>query len=233
MNLQTQLDIIAIDGPAGSGKSTTARLVAEKLGFTFLDTGAMYRAITLKALRYDVDLTNEAELVALAKRTKIQLTNQGKLRVILDGEDVSRQIRSEQVSENVPIVSAHSGIRTWMVNLQRQFGRQGKIVAEGRDVGTVVFPDARLKIFLVASLEERAKRRLRDLSASQDSTAVTRMVEEIKRRDSIDSSRKASPLKKASDAIEIDTTNLSIDEQVDRIISEWRRKISEDGLNSE
>jgi len=153
--------------------------------------------------------------------------------VILDGEDVSRQIRSEQVSENVPIVSAHSGIRTWMVNLQRQFGRQGKIVAEGRDIGTVVFPDARLKIFLVASLEERAKRRLRDLSTSQDSTAVTRMVEEIKRRDSIDSSRKASPLKKASDAIEIDTTNLSIDEQVDRIISEWRRKISEDDLNSE
>jgi len=159
------IDVIAIDGPAGSGKSTTARLVAEKLGFTYLDTGAMYRALTLKALVKGLDPKNEADVLSLLDETNIELQIEKKrLRIILDNEDVTRKIRTQKVSRQVATIAAYPGVRKWMVHLQRKLGKKGNVVAEGRDIGTVVFPDARLKIFLVASLEQRARRRQKDLS---------------------------------------------------------------------
>ena len=146
-----KIDVIAIDGPAGSGKSTTARLVAKRLGFTYLDTGAMYRALTLKVLNRKIDVRNESEILSLIPATKIALLARARqLSVMLDNRDVTRQIRNSKVSDNVSIISAHKGVRDWMVSLQRKIGEPGRIVAEGRDIGTVVFPNARLKIFLIA-----------------------------------------------------------------------------------
>ena len=215
--------IISIDGPAGSGKSTTARLVAKKLGFIFLDSGAMYRAFTLKALRCHIDLNNEKKLTGLTENTEIKLfENNGWLKIFLDGEDVTKKIRTEKISRNVATVASFPAIRKWMVELQRKIGNGGNIVAEGRDIGTVVFPNARLKIFLVASIEERAKRRARDFSGAKEPADFKNIIRAINDRDAIDSNRKASPLKKADDAIEIDTSNLTIEQQVDLIVEKWQ-----------
>ncbi|MBC8182792.1 (d)CMP kinase [candidate division KSB1 bacterium] len=214
--------MISIDGPAGSGKSTTAKLVAKKLGFTFLDTGAMYRALTLKALRNNINLKNEKEVVSLTKDTDIKLfENRGWLRIVLDGEDVSKKIRTENISQNVATIAAFPAIRKWMVQLQRKIGKNENIVAEGRDIGTVVFPDARLKIFLVASLEARARRRVRDFTTTGEPADLNKIIKSIEQRDATDSKRKTSPLKKADDALEIDTTNLTIEQQVDIIVEKW------------
>jgi len=216
-------DIIAIDGPAGSGKSTTAKLVARQLGFTYLDTGAMYRALTLKALRQRLNFHDETALKALTKNIDIQvLEKNGRLSVIVDGENVTKKIRTEQVTEHVATVASQPAVRKWMVHWQRKLGKQGKIVAEGRDIGTVVFPEARLKIFLVASLAARAKRRARDFSAAEGDTAnLEKIAQKIKDRDQKDSQREVSPLKKADEAIEIDTTDLTIEQQVDLIVKQW------------
>jgi CMP/dCMP kinase len=217
-----KLDIISIDGPAGSGKSTTAKLVAKKLGFTFLDTGAMYRALTLKALRKNINLKNENVVVSLTKNTDIKLfENNGWLRIILDGEDVTKKIRTENISQNVVTIAAFPAIREWMVQLQREIGNNENIVAEGRDIGTVVFPEARLKIFLVASLEARAKRRAKDYTETGNAAHLNNIIKSIKERDSLDSKREISPLKKADDALEIDTTNLTIEQQVNVIVGKW------------
>lgn len=227
--VKNKIDVIAIDGPAGSGKSTTARLVAQGLGFTYLDTGAMYRAFSLKALRNKIDLRNESEILSLVNDTQIELkVNNGRLKIILDGEDVTHKIRTQKIATVVSIVALHKTVRNWMVQQQRKMGEQGKIVAEGRDIGTVVFPDARLKIFLVASLKERAKRRQKNFCDEGESIDLKTVIKELEQRDHIDSTRAIGPLKKADDAIELDTTNLTIEEQVDFVIGQWNKTVEFD-----
>jgi len=215
--------IIAIDGPAGSGKSTTAKLLAQKLNYLYLDTGAMYRAITLKALRQKIDEHDDSSLTELAENTDITLINRdGVLHVLLDGEDVTDKIRTPEIDRAISYVSMVPAVRRRMVELQRQLGKQGGVVAEGRDIGTVVFPQADLKIFLVASVEERGKRRWKELQARGVEVPLEQVIEEIQRRDKLDSSRKLSPLKKAPDAIEVDTTKLTIPQQVEVILQKVR-----------
>lgn len=218
-------DVITIDGPAGSGKSTTARLVAQKLGFIYLDTGAMYRALTLKALKQEFDIQNESEIQLLINSTTIELQiNQQRLKIMLDNEDVTSKIRTQKITQAVSLVSAYPAVRNLMVQQQRQIGKKGKLVAEGRDMGTVVFPDARLKIFLIASLTERAKRRFRDFCVQCEAQDLVTIQAELKQRDMTDSTRAIGPLRKADDAIELDTTNLTIEQQVDFIIQAWKQK---------
>ncbi|MFZ5515668.1 MAG: (d)CMP kinase [Candidatus Zhuqueibacterota bacterium] len=215
-------NVIAIDGPAGSGKSTTARLVAERLGFMFLDTGAMYRALTLKALRAGLNVADASEISSLTSTTNIELLQEsGRLKVLLDREDVTKEIRSTVVSGNVANVAAHPAVREWLVHMQRRLGSGGNVVAEGRDVGTVIFPRARLKIFLVASIEERAKRRHKELADKHQSEDFESLIAKIKERDALDSSRQVGPLKRADDALELDTTNLTVEQQVDFIVNKW------------
>lgn len=211
--------IIAIDGPAGAGKSTVGKLVAHRLGYDYLDTGAMYRAVTLKALRLNVPLDDETALTELAHSCNIQLQSlpSCETRVFLDGEDVSEHIRTPEVSRAVSIVSAVSGVRRALQAKQRAMGRSGGIVAEGRDIQTVVFPDADLKIFLTATVEERARRRWVELRTKGYDVHLDEVLSDTMRRDEIDSLRYDSPLAKAPDAIEIDTTNMSIEEVVECI----------------
>jgi len=218
--------IVTIDGPAASGKSTTARMVAEKLGWLYLDTGAMYRALTLKVLQRKISLDNTEEIGRLAKTTKIELTPSNKgTKVLLDGKDVSMDIRLPQVDKAVGPVCEVPAVREIMVASQRKLGEKGNIVAEGRDMGTVVFPNADLKFFMVASLKERAKRRQKDLAQQGINVSVEDLMNEIERRDQRDSNRKNSPLKKASDALVIDTTGLSIEEQITFVINKIQQKM--------
>jgi len=225
----TALDgkIIAIDGPAGSGKSTTARLLASQLGFVYLDTGAMYRAITWFALRNDLPIDDSVTLTTVARRIKIEFEIDGELnRVYLNGTDITEEIRTPEVTKAVSQVSAHPGVRREMVKRQKEIGKKGNIVAEGRDTTSVVFPDANIKIYLDASIEERARRRLLELSHKGISTTLEEQVKDLQRRDKYDSSREFSPLKKTRDAIVIDTSNLTIEEQVDRIIKLIKTKLT-------
>lgn len=211
--------IIAIDGPAGSGKSTTARLVAQKLGYTYIDTGAMYRALTLKVIESNVDPNDEDSIVKLAENTKIELIYEnGNLKVILDERDVSDKIRTPEVTSLVSIVSAHPKVRDIMVKKQRELGKDGGVVIDGRDIGTVVFPNADLKIFMTADVKERAKRRQKELRSQGFKIEIEKLIKEIEERDELDSNREIAPLKKADDAIEIDTTNLTIEEQVELVL---------------
>ena len=211
--------LIAIDGPAGSGKSTTARLVARKLGYVYIDTGAMYRAMTLQVLNSKLDPVNEARVVELARRTAISLVNGGELSVILDGVDVTEAIRSEEVTKNVSLVSSYPAVRELMVAKQREIGSRKGCVIDGRDIGTVVFPDADLKFYMVADIMERARRRQEELSSNGAELPIVQVVRELNERDFKDSTRQTSPLRKAEDAIEIDTTKLTIDEQVEIILN--------------
>ncbi len=210
--------IVAVDGPAGSGKSTTARQLAQKLGYLYLDTGAMYRAFTLKVLREKIDPDDWEALEKFASQTEIKLLPDASgIRVYLDGEDVTDLIRTPEIDRIISQVSRVKAVRERMVALQRKIGKNGGVVAEGRDIGTVVFPNADVKVFLVASPQERARRRLNELQAKGVTISLDEVLADIQRRDKIDSTRKISPLKKAGDAIEVDTTNLSIDEQVEKI----------------
>lgn len=217
--------IIALDGPAGSGKSTTARRVAQHLGYVYIDTGAMYRAITLAALRNRIPLDNQV-FTMLVESSHIELvpSEQGQ-RTLLNGEDVSEEIRSVQVTEAVSGVSSLSVVRTALVERQRELGAAGGIVMDGRDIGTVVFPAAELKVFLVASLEERARRRLAELGDKAHGISLQEMCRQIQERDRQDSERELSPLRKADDAVEIDTSALSIDDQVQRILTLVKERI--------
>jgi cytidylate kinase len=212
--------IIAIDGPAGAGKSTTARMVAERLGYRYLDTGAMYRAVTLYALENDIARSDGERLSEAAQRIRIDFEcRDGVNRVYMDGRDVTDQIRTPEVTRHVSEVSAHKGVRQAMVAKQRELGKNGSIVAEGRDITTVVFPNADVKVYLDASVTERARRRLQDLARLGIKSTLEEQEADIRRRDEYDSRRAHSPLMKAEDAVVIDTTNLTIEQQVDRIIS--------------
>jgi cytidylate kinase len=219
--------VIAIDGPAASGKSTTAKLVAARLGYLHIDTGAMYRAFTLKILRSGVDGFYSKKIASLAEATRIELQpDNGSLKVLLDGEDVTEQIRSPEVTTAVSSVSSVRDVRQALVKEQRRLGKDGGVVLEGRDIGTVVFPDADLKIFMVASIEARALRRQRELAAKGISTDLEALMREIRERDEKDSSREESPLRKADDAIVLDTTALTIDEQVEFVVQKAQERIA-------
>ncbi len=212
--------IIAIDGPAASGKSTTAKLVASQLGYLHIDTGAMYRAMALKVLRNKISPNDSGKISQLADKTSVRLVaKEGKVKVVLDGIEVSGDIRLPEVTHIVSPVSTVPAVRKLMVNEQRAMGKDGGIVLEGRDIGTVVFPDADLKIFMRADERERAVRRKKELERKGVSIEVVELEKEILARDRIDSERALSPLKKAADAIEVDTTNLSIEQQVEFIVS--------------
>lgn len=204
---------IAIDGPAGAGKSTIARAVAASLGARFLDTGAMYRAVALACLERDVSPTDHDAVERVARSVSIELVGE---KVLLDGEDVSQRIRDRDVTELVSVVAQHVGVRDSLLDRQRALAGVSDLVAEGRDMGTVVFPEAELKVFLTASLEERARRRA--LQDGLEEEQISALSAEIERRDVADYSRARSPLKKAADAVEIDTTGMTPDEVVDRIV---------------
>ena len=212
--------IIAIDGPAASGKSTTAKLVAKKLEMTYLDTGAMYRAVTLALLRSNTDLDDYDSVCQVVDELELDIYDKGSKTIVkLDGEDVSEKIRSMSVTENVSAVSAMKYVRQTMVKIQRNIGKKTNCVVEGRDIGTVVFPDAEFKIFMVADVNMRAERRFKDLHEMGESRSFQDVLADLKRRDEKDSTRAYSPLQKADEAIEIDTSMLSIDQQVRKIIN--------------
>ncbi|HDL03504.1 MAG: (d)CMP kinase [Candidatus Zixiibacteriota bacterium] len=211
--------VIAIDGPAGSGKSTTAKMVAARLGFTYLDTGAMYRAVALFAIENDISPEDARALEAIAPRLVIEFKTEEEInRVFLNGRDVTEAIRSPEVTSAVSPVSAHAGVREAMVARQREIARKGNVVAEGRDTTSVVFPEADIKVYLDASLKERARRRLIDFSRQGIDSTLEEQMALLAKRDEFDSSRSNSPLTRTGDSILIDTTNLNIEEQVDKII---------------
>ena len=212
--------IITIDGPAGSGKSTVARGVAKRLGFTCLDTGAMYRAFTLKAIREEIDLTDTTKLIALIKKTDIKIVpkKDGSLKVFLDAEDVSVKIRKPIVTKKVSFIAKVPGVRKEMVRLQREFGRKNNIVVEGRDIGTVVFPKAHKKFYLDAAVDVRIKRRLKDFRKLSHNIPIKEVEEDLRKRDKADLTRKVGPLKQAKDAIYLDTTGLTVDETVGEVL---------------
>ncbi len=213
--------IIAIDGPAGSGKSTVAKLVAKKLGIFYIDTGAMYRALALKAKLADVDPYNEEEICKLAKDISIDLrydTTTGKLVVLLDGKDVSEEIRKPYITESVSYIAKIKSVRDKMVTLQRKLAQDKSVILEGRDITTVVFPDANRKFFLDANPKERVRRRYLEMKEKNIVIDESNVKKDIERRDIIDSTREHAPLKRSKDAIYIDTTHLSIDEVVNLII---------------
>lgn len=216
--------IIAIDGPAGSGKSTSAKLIAQKLGYIYIDTGAMYRAVTYLALENKA-IENEARIIELARNCKIELRYEdGNVLVHLNDKDVTKEIRSAEVNAHVSDISKISEVRKLLVEKQREMsiGSNG-VVMEGRDIGTVVFPNADVKIFLTASLDIRANRRAKEYSVSGFGLPVDEIKNNLSNRDKIDSSRNDSPLIKAEDAIEVDTTNVTIDEQVNLILEEVKK----------
>jgi CMP/dCMP kinase len=211
---------IAIDGPAAAGKSTVAKLVAENLSYIYIDTGAMYRALTLKALTKDVNLENAMELYTLLTQTQIQMVpEKGGQFVYLDGNDVTDKIRSQEVTNSVSIVSKHQSVREEMVSRQQGLAAGGGVVMDGRDIGTHVLPQAEVKVFLVASVEERAVRRHTENLEKGYPSDLQQLKEEIEKRDKLDSEREVAPLKKASDAKLIDTTALSIEQVVNRIVA--------------
>lgn len=216
--------IIAIDGPAGSGKSTSAKIIAQKLGYIYIDTGAMYRAVTYLALKNEA-IENEALIIELARKCKIDLRYEdGNVLVHLNDKDVTKEIRSAEVNAHVSDVSKISEVRKLLVEKQREMSISGNgVVMEGRDIGTVVFPNADVKIFLTASLDTRANRRAREYSVNGFGISVDEIKNNLSNRDKIDSSRNDSPLTKAEDAVEVDTTNVTIDEQVNLILEEVKK----------
>ena len=211
--------IIAIDGPAGSGKSTIAKLIAEDLGLVYLDTGAMYRLVTLKALN-DGILGNLDKIIKMLDNLNIDIKENG---FYLDDIDVSEEIRKPVVSENVSDIAVIREVREKMVDLQRKFSKSKNVILDGRDIGTVVFPNADVKIFLVADAKERSNRRYKELVAKGENVRIEEIYENILKRDEIDSTRKESPLKKADNAIEVDTTSKNIEEVKNEILNIIRK----------
>ena len=214
--------IIAIDGPAGAGKSTVAKLLARRMSFLYIDTGAMYRALTLKAIRVRLDFAQGRQLTALAKKTKISLENKsdGAIRVLLDGEDVSLDIRKPNISRFVSDTAKVPGVRKEMLTRQRELGSKASCVLDGRDIGTAVFPNADKKFFLDADFEERVRRRHKELKENGQDVSWKDVQKDLRNRDTIDSNRKCAPLKQAKDAIYIDTTKMTIEGTVE-ILYKW------------
>lgn len=211
--------IVAIDGPSGAGKSTVAKSLARRLGYMYIDTGAMYRAVALRAKRDNVDINDSAALNSLCDSVKLEFVpDNGGLRTILNGEDVSEAIRTPEMSMAASDISARKEVRQALLVLQRRMGENGGVVLEGRDVGTVIFPNAEAKFFLDASLEERGKRRYKELAAKGMNVTLDQTIEEVRKRDLNDSSRDIAPLKKADDAVLVDSTGLSVEEVVERMI---------------
>ena len=220
--------IIAIDGPAATGKSTSAKLLSKKLGFTYLDTGAMYRCVTLLILKNNVEIKNHSHLDSLLMQFQLDIKkNKKDYLFFLDGEDVSTNIRSTDVTNNVSAVSALPIVRKKLVSIQRKIAENQDSVVEGRDIGTVVFPNADIKFFIVADTIIRAKRRQLDLIKIGEEKTIDSLVKEISDRDNYDSRRKISPLYKAIDAIEVNTTNTTIGEQVDFMLNKVKLLIKE------
>lgn len=209
---------IAIDGPASSGKSTVAKILAKKYGFVYTDTGAMYRSVTYLAIQKNVAFSDEAGLVQLIKEHEISFkqTDNGQL-VFIDGEDVSKVIRESEVTNNVSEVSAHGKVRAELVRQQQKIAEEGGVVMDGRDIGTAVLPNAEVKIFLIASAEERAQRRFKENQEKGIATDFETLKKEIEQRDYLDSHREVSPLKQAEDAVLVDTTGMSVQEVVEAI----------------
>jgi len=211
--------IVAIDGPVGSGKSTVARRVAELLGYAYLDSGAMYRAVAWKALRENTPLDSEEKLAALAAATRIDLVStDGGYRVLVDGTDVTEPIRSAEVAQAASKVATVAGVRTVLVSEQRRAAQRGGVVMEGRDIGTVVFPDAGLKIFLDAAVEVRAERRRLEHAQKGERLEFSEVLEEVHQRDRRDRERAVSPLVRASDAVLVDNTAMGAEETARLIV---------------
>lgn len=220
--------IVAIDGPAGSGKTTVSRLVAERLGYVVLDTGALYRTIALASDRAGLgpgspELPAFCEALVDRGAISLEALPGGSARVLLDGEDVSQAIRTPEISQRASEVSVVPGVRTALLDLQRKMGESGGVVVEGRDIGSVVFPDAEAKFFLTASLERRVERRHTELSGSAETPTLTSVLEQVVQRDRRDSERAVSPLVQARDAVLMDSTHLGIEQVVQRIVEAVRR----------
>ncbi|WP_129688702.1 (d)CMP kinase [Gottfriedia acidiceleris] len=217
---------IAIDGPAAAGKSTVAKIVAKKLGYVYIDTGAMYRALTFKAIQNNIDVNNEMDLSNLLSNITIKLIpEEGTQKVFIDNVDVSEPIRTPEVTRNVSFVAKHSLVREKMVDLQRQYAVNGGVVMDGRDIGTHVLVGAEVKIFMIASVDERAQRRHIENVKNGFESDLEQLKIEIATRDRIDSEREVSPLKKADDAISLDTTSKNIDDVVNEILTIVEGKI--------
>ncbi|MFD2640334.1 (d)CMP kinase [Piscibacillus salipiscarius] len=211
---------IAIDGPAAAGKSTVAKIIAKKLEYVYIDTGAMYRALTWMALNTNTDVHDENRLSDLADRCNIMFKNRSSgQEVYINDQNITNEIRDHDVTNHVSYVAQHGKVREKLVEMQQQLAEEGNVVMDGRDIGTFVLPNAEIKIFLIASVEERAERRHKENIEKGFDSDLEQLKEEIRRRDEIDSQREVAPLVKADDAIEIDTTNKSIDEVADQILS--------------
>ena len=217
---------VAIDGPASAGKSTVAKIVAKNFNYIYVDTGAMYRSITYKAIQNNINLNDENKIVELLHKTKITFTPGNPVQhVFIDGEEVTDKIRSEKVTNNVSTVAALPLIRRELVKRQQEIAKDGGVIMDGRDIGTTVLPNADLKIFLIASVKERAERRYIENQKKGINVTLEELKKEIEVRDYKDSHRQVSPLKKAKDAIEIDTTSLSIEQVSDKISSLIKKRI--------
>ena len=209
--------VIAIDGPAGAGKSTVAKLVARKLGFLYIDTGAMYRCLTLKAMENNINWDDKEKLIEMAKNTNIEFISNDGYRVIMDGKNVSEAIRDEEVSKNTKHIASILEIREILWEKQRNYREKFNLVMEGRDIGSKVFPDAQIKIYLDASIDERAKRRYLQLKQMGIEEEIEKIKKDVEQRDEVDRKREIAPLMKVPDAIYIDTTGLTIDQVVNKI----------------
>ena len=209
-------NVIAIDGPGGAGKSTIAKLLAQRLNYLHLDTGAMYRAVTLAALNKNINFDDPEALVNLAEEINIEFNSEGE--IFLDGDNVSHEIRTAEVNKHVSQTAAVKGVREVLVEKQKQLAEKNRVVMDGRDITTVVLPDAEYKFFLTASLNERAKRRYQEVKSKKGDADFEEIKESIARRDRLDSQREHSPLKKADDAVLIDTTELSINQVISKMI---------------
>jgi cytidylate kinase len=219
--------VVAIDGPSGAGKSTVGRALAERLGYTYIDTGAMYRAIAWKALRTSVPLESDSDLAALSEATNLELVDGGR-RVRVDGADVTSEIRSPEVTSAASRVSVHGGVRRNMVARQRAMGLSGGVVLDGRDIGTAVFPDAEVKFYLDADPAQRARRRHEELQRAGAAVSLQTVEREVRERDHADSHRAESPLVRAADAIDLDTTALGLDEVLARMLAAVQSRMTAD-----